>query len=123
MLIPLYICKLFFLNISINVLKTLYSCCNLGKTNKTKIIILSAIGVSVLGASYYFFTSPKNGAVLALSGLLGFAACPVMCAVMGGVMWMASRLGRRNQKEISNDLSCGSEHANEFGKRDLRDSN
>ncbi len=101
----------------------MYSCCNIGKTNKTKIIILSAIGASILAASYYFFISPNNGPVLALSGLLGLAACPAMCAVMGGAMWMASRLGsKKNQKansENTNQQSCCAKHSNDIRKEKI----
>jgi len=62
-----------------------YSCCNLdGKNTKTKIIVLSVIGIAIVTASYFVLTTTNNGTALAFSGILGFAACPAMCAVMGG---------------------------------------
>jgi hypothetical protein len=78
----------------------MYSCCNIGKSTKTKVIIFSAIGIGIVSTSYFVFTS-NNGAALALSGLLGFAACPVMCAVMGGTMWIGSKLGKTKRKTTS----------------------
>ena len=97
----------------------MYSCCNIGRNTRTKVIVLSVIGVAVVGASYLMFTATNNGAVLALSGLLGFAACPAMCAAMGGIMWVASRLGSKKNENVNSQQSCCGKHATESQKEEI----
>lgn len=80
----------------------MYSCCNIGKSTKIKLIVFSAIGIAIVGTSYFVFT-PNNGAALGLSDLLGFAACPFMCAIMGGIMWIGSKFGETKSKITSLD--------------------
>ncbi len=81
----------------------MFSCCNIGKNTKTKIIVFSAIGIAIVAASYFVFTATNNGAALALFGILGFAACPAMCAVMGEEMWVASRFRNRKGQKINSN--------------------
>ena len=85
----------------------MYSCCNFGKNTKTKIIALSVIGIAIVAASYFVLTATNNGTVLAFSGILGFAACPAMCAVMGGGMWIASRFANRKSRSNSEKENTG----------------
>jgi hypothetical protein len=101
-----------------------YSFCNCDEKNtKKKIIVLSAIGIAVIASSYFVFTITNNGAALAFSGILGFAACPAMCAAMGGSMWIASRIAtRKNQNNSDQEQSCCTEHANEHRKVNLGNS-
>jgi flagellar basal body-associated protein FliL len=80
----------------------MYSCCYIGKSTKIKLIVFLAIGIGVVSTSYFIFTS-NNGAALGLSGLLGFAACPFMCAIMGGIMWIGSKFGKTKSKTTSLD--------------------
>ena len=101
----------------------MYSCCNLGKNTKTKVIVLSVIGIAIVAASYFVFTSTNNGTALVLSGILGFAACPAMCAVMGGGMWIASRFANRksqiNSEKENTEQSCCPKNSNEHRKKNL----
>jgi hypothetical protein len=74
----------------------MYACCNVRLTKK-RVLAFSAIGTAVAAASYFAFTATDSGTLLALSGVLGFAACPAMCAAMGGSMWLANRIGRKKK--------------------------
>ncbi len=92
-----------------------------------KVIFFSVIGIAIVGASYAVFTATNNGAALALSGILGFAACPAMCAVMGGGMWMASRFANRKSQKINSEKenteqSCCPKHSNEHRRKNLANS-
>src|SRR6059036_348961 len=99
------------------------SCCDNGRITRKKIIVFSSIGIAIVGASYFVFTSTNSGATLALTGLLGFAACPAMCATMGGAMWMASRLGsKKNQNVNSQQQSCCGKHSTESRKEKIENS-
>lgn len=105
----------------------MYSCCSFdGKNSKTKVIVFSVIGIAVVAASYFIFTASNNGAALVLSGMLGFAACPAMCAVMGGGMWIASRFANGKSQEINSEndqeRSCCNKHAREHRKENLGNS-
>lgn len=105
----------------------MYSCCNFeGKNTKTRVIFFSVIGIAVVAASYAVFTAANNGAALALSGILGIAACPAMCAIMGGGMWIASRFANRKDKKTNFDhnqeQSCCAKHAREHRKENLENS-
>ena len=99
----------------------MFSCCNFGKNTKTKIIVLSVIGIAIVAASYFVLTATNNGTVLAFSGILGFATCPAMCAVIGGGMWIASRFANRksqsNSEKEKTEQSCCPKHSNEHRKR------
>lgn len=107
----------------------MYSCCRFdGRNTKRKVIFFSVIGIAVIAASYGVFIAANNGAALALSGILGFAACPAMCAIMGGGMWIASRFGsKRNQKgnsekEVTEQQSCCAKHSTEYRKENIENS-
>jgi hypothetical protein len=63
--------------------------CNTGKFTKKKIILLSLLGVGLTVGIYFVFSTTNNPAIAAtVPALAAFAICPVMCAVMGGLMWM-----------------------------------
>lgn len=70
----------------------MYACCNVRLTKK-RVMAFAAMAIAVAATSYFVFTTTNSGTVLALSGVLGFAACPAMCAAMGGSMWLANRIG------------------------------
>ncbi|MEP6576476.1 MAG: hypothetical protein ABJB85_08625 [Nitrososphaerota archaeon] len=96
-------------------IRNVISCCNTGKNTKTKVIAFSVIGIAILATSYFIFTTTNSSrAALAFSGILGFAACPAMCAVMGGGMWIASRfVNKKSQKDNSDqdqEQSCCAKH-------------
>lgn len=106
----------------------MYSCCNIeGKNTKTKVIFFSVIVIAVGAASYAAFTAANNGSALALSGILGFAACPAMCAIMGGGMWIVSRFANRKSQKINSEKenieqSCCPRHSNEHRRKNLENS-
>jgi hypothetical protein len=67
---------------------------------KKRIIVLLVVVVGIAATIYAVSLATKNFAVLALSPLvLGFLACPLMCGVMGGGMWLMGRLSRNKQKQ------------------------
>ncbi len=105
----------------------MYSCCNFdGRNTKTKVIFFSVIGIAIVAASYAVFTAANNRAALALSGILGFAACPAMCAIMGGEMWIASRFANRKSQKINSEndqeRSCCIKHSYEYRKENFENS-
>jgi hypothetical protein len=62
--------------------------------SKKRIAILSAMGAGAIGAVYLSFTAnPAIGA--SISAILAFAACPAMCAAMGGTMWLSRRFSKK----------------------------
>jgi hypothetical protein len=78
------------------------SCNNNGKFTKRKIIIFSLIGIAVAATTYFLFMATNSRAALALPAVLGLVACPLMCAAMGGIMWIGGRLNKNKQKGNSN---------------------
>jgi hypothetical protein len=88
----------------------MHPCCNVTSTKK-RVIAFALIGTAFATLSYFTLTAINSGTVLALSGVLGFAACPAMCAAMGGGMWLADRIRRKNKpvnsvKETTEQKSC-----------------
>jgi hypothetical protein len=62
--------------------------------NKKRIAILSTIGAGAVGTVYLSVTTnPAVGA--SISAMLAFAACPAMCAAMGGTMWLSRRFSKK----------------------------
>jgi hypothetical protein len=65
--------------------------------SKKRIAILFTIGAGVAGAGYISFTTnPAIGA--SVSAILAFAACPAMCAAMGGSMWLSRRFSKKKKQ-------------------------
>src|SRR5437867_886054 len=73
------------------------SCCSIGGggSKKRKIAMISGAGAGAAGIAYLSLTA-NPGAAAAIPAVLVFAACPAMCAAMGGVMWLSRRLKKRN---------------------------
>ena len=68
------------------------ACSNTGKITKKKIALFSSIAVAIGATTYFIFTTTNNPALAATIPLiLSFAACPAMCAAMGGIMWLMNR--------------------------------
>ena len=65
---------------------------------KRKIAIFSSAGAGIGIASYFAFTTVPAMAA-AVPAILTFAACPAMCAAMGGAMFLQKR--RSNKKNPS----------------------
>jgi uncharacterized membrane protein YhiD involved in acid resistance len=62
--------------------------------SKKRIAILSTMGAGAVGALYLSVTTnPAIGAPI--YAILAFAACPTMCAAMGGSMWLSRRLSKK----------------------------
>jgi phosphate/sulfate permease len=72
-----------------------------GKFTRKKIMMFSVVGVGIAAASYFALTSNNIQTVAASSALLGIMACPIMCGVMGGIMWMVHRINRKKNKNLS----------------------
>ena len=68
------------------------------KITKKKIIIFSSLGAGIAIASYFALTTTNSQALVASSTLLGFTACPAMCAVMGGGIWIFNKLSSKKKR-------------------------
>ena len=79
---------------------------------KKRILVLVAIVLGITAIIYSISVSTKNFALIALSPFaLGFLICPLMCAAMGGGLWLANRLSRKKEKVNSqNGAGCCSQH-------------
>lgn len=67
---------------------------------KKRIITLLVVGIGIIGIIYAISRATNNFAILTISPLvLAFAACPIMCGVMGIGMWLMGRHSRNNQKD------------------------
>lgn len=73
--------------------------CSSGKMTKKRIITLLVVGIGIIGTIYAVSVVTNNFAILTLSPLvLAFAACPIMCGIMGVGMWVMGRRSRNKQK-------------------------
>jgi hypothetical protein len=67
--------------------------------SKRRIAIISTVCAGAAGiVAYVSSTNPAFAATL--SALLVFAACPVMCAAMGGIMWLNRRLSKKKAMKM-----------------------
>lgn len=83
--------------------------CSNGKMTKKRIITLLVVIAGIAATIYGISVVTKNFAILAASPLvLGFLACPLMCGVMAGGMWLSSRLSRNkhNANSQTNSGAC-----------------
>jgi hypothetical protein len=78
--------------------------CDLGKTStKRKVTIFSFVGLAIAIATYLALISTNNPAIAsALPVLLSLAACPLMCAVIGGIMWFSRRPSTKDKGNSHN---------------------
>ena len=89
--------------------------CNSGKMTKKRIMTLAVLAIGIVAIIYAVSIATKNFSILAVSPLvLGFLACPLMCGVMAGGMWLSRRLSRNKHKANSqtNSGTCF-QHENE----------
>lgn len=90
--------------------------CSSGKMTKKRIITLLVVVIGIAAAIYAISIATRNFAILAVSPLvLGLLACPLMCGIMAGGMWLSRRLSRNKDKTNlqSNSGTCcqhGHEH-------------
>jgi protein-S-isoprenylcysteine O-methyltransferase Ste14 len=72
--------------------------CNDTRNPSKKIILLLVMTLGIGAVAYFIFITPSNptmGSSLPL--ILSFAACPIMCAVMGGLMVIMNRIKKKNE--------------------------
>jgi hypothetical protein len=69
-------------------------CMSCRSSNRKKIAIIAGAGAGVAGISYASLAANPVAAA-ALPVVLVFAACPAMCAAMGGIMWLNRRMSKR----------------------------
>ncbi len=68
---------------------------------RKRVITLLVIGLAIIGTIYVVSNATNNFAILIASPLLlAFAACPIMCGVMGVAMWLMGRHSRNKQKAM-----------------------
>lgn len=80
--------------------------CGPRKLTRKRVILYSSLGVGVVGGTYLAFTTTNNPALAAAIPLIsGFAICPAMCAVMGGIMWIMSRRSKNKDSENKDEKS------------------
>jgi hypothetical protein len=101
------------------------SCHNMrraGSNKKSMIAIISGAGVGAAGIAYVSLAANPVAAAV-IPAILAFAACPAMCAAMGGAMWLSRRFSKRkNQIEIQQPVVNSKEEAVEV-KTESKDSN
>jgi len=69
-------------------------CMSCRGSNRKRIAIIAGAGAGVAGIAYASLAaSPISAAALPV--VLAFAACPAMCAAMGGAMWLRKRFSKR----------------------------
>lgn len=69
--------------------------------NRKRIAIIAGAGAGAAGVITYVSLAANPVAAAALPVVLVFAACPAMCAAMGGVIWLSRRFSKRkNQAQI-----------------------
>lgn len=86
------------------------TCNNTGKPLK-KIILILAMAVGIGAIIYFVFTATNNPVFAAsIPLILSFAACPLMCVVMGGFMWIKSR-NKKNSNVIKEKRVVPSENS------------
>jgi hypothetical protein len=80
--------------------------CDTGRlTKRKKIILFSSLGAGGAAATYFVLTASNSPiAAAAIPTALAFGACPLMCAAMGGVMWLSGRLSKNKNNHISTHI-------------------
>ena len=88
--------------------------CSNGKMTKKRIITLLVVVTGIAVTIYAISIATKNFAILTASPLvLGFLACPLMCGVMAGGMWLSCRLSRNKRKtnlQTNSGTCCQHDH-------------
>jgi hypothetical protein len=83
------------------------SCHNMGGggSKKMRIAMISGAGAGAAGIAYVSLAA-NPAASAALPAVLAFAACPVMCAAMGGAMWLSRHFSKRkNQTQLQEPVA------------------
>ncbi len=90
---------------------------------KKRIITLVVAIIGIAATIYAVSIATKNFAILALSPLLlGFLACPLMCGVMGGGLWLVGKFTRNKQKAgLRKNTGACCHHGNHHDNGENRD--
>jgi iron only hydrogenase large subunit-like protein len=75
-------------------------------SKRKKIAMVSGAGAGLAGIAYVSMTANP-----AASAVLAFAACPAMCAAMGGAMWLSRKLKKRNNMVMAETSKNNSEES------------
>jgi Na+/melibiose symporter-like transporter len=71
--------------------------CHGGNRKRTAIIAGAVAGAA--GVITYVSLAANPVAAAALPVVLAFAACPAMCAAMGGIMWLNHRMSKKKKNK------------------------
>jgi len=73
-------------------------------SKKRTIAMISGAGAGAAGIAYVSLAA-NPGATAAIPAVLAFAACPAVCAAMGGAMWLRKRFSKRkNQTQVQEPI-------------------
>jgi hypothetical protein len=85
--------------------------------NRKRIAIIAGAGAGAAGVITYISLAANPVAAAALPVVLAFAACPAMCAAMGGTMWLSRRFAKRkNQAQIQPPIANSKEEISSAAK-------
>jgi hypothetical protein len=87
------------------------SCHN--SNNRKRIAIFAGIGAAGAAAIGYASLAANPAAAAALPAVIAFAACPAMCAAMGGAMWLSRRFKKRNNVMLAQTVKNDNKDVNE----------
>jgi hypothetical protein len=82
--------------------------------NRKRIAIIAGAGAGAAGVITYASLAANPVAAAALPAVLAFAACPAMCAAMGGIMWINRRFSKKrgNAQQIKQKQKTKEEVSN-----------
>jgi hypothetical protein len=87
--------------------------------NKRIIAIISGAAIAAIGIAYVSLAANPVAAAV-IPAILAFAACPAMCAAMGGAMWLSRRFKKRNNNNnIMQTQSLNNNNVNELATKNL----
>lgn len=81
--------------------------------NRKRIAIFAGIGAAGAAAIGYASLAANPAAAAALPAVIAFAACPAMCAAMGGAMWLSRRFKKRNNVMLAQTVKNDNKDVNE----------
>jgi hypothetical protein len=72
--------------------------------NRKRIAIIAGVGAAGAAGIGYATLAANPAAAAALPAVIAFAACPAMCAAMGGAMWLSRRFKKRKGVMLAQKL-------------------
>lgn len=70
-------------------------CMSCHGNNRKRIAIIAGAGAGAAGVITYASLAANPVAAAALPAVLVFAACPAICAAMGGIMWLSRLMPKK----------------------------